>query len=391
MTMSDSLPQRGGSAMPFSPGKPFSLISLFSGVGGMDRGFEKAGFNILWANDRDQTVMPSYTSFFPYTVFDSRSLRDISGTEIPKAGGVIGGPPCQSWSAGGTRRGIQDPQGQLFEDYLRVLHHVQPLFFVAENVPGLIQGNNRAFFHQMLQRMEQEGYLVTWKVVNAHDYGVPQDRRRVFIVGYHHSLNKGFVFPPPLSCRPTLRNAIFDLRRLKIGASRKVANHDLFVSGYSPRFMSRNRVRPWHKPSFTILASARFIPLHPQSPVMVSGKEGKTKQFAPGHEHLYRRLTVRECARIQTFPDDCHFIYTHVRHGYRMVGNAVPVELAFHLARAIRTDLEQYQHTEQKEAVCQTQHPFTTEARPDVLPERFENSGIISTNTSSQTTQREDA
>jgi DNA (cytosine-5)-methyltransferase 1 len=391
MKTSVLLPQRGDSSRPFSQGKPFSLISLFSGVGGMDRGFEKAGFKILWANDQDHTVMPSYASFFPHTLFDARSIRDIPGSEIPQADGMIGGPPCQSWSAGGVRRGIQDPQGQLFEDYLRILHHLQPLFFAAENVPGLTQGKNREFFHQILKRMEQEGYLVTWKVVNAHDYGVPQDRRRVFIVGYHHSLNKRFVFPAPLSCRPTLRNAIFDLRRLKIGASRKAANHDLFVSGYSPRFMSRNRVRPWNKPSFTILASARFTPLHPQAPLMVSAKEGKTKQFAPGYEHLYRRLTVRECARIQTFPDECRFIYTHVSHGYRMVGNAVPVELAFHLARAIRADLEKYQHTEKREAVCQNRRPFTTETRPDVLTGSLGNSGIIPTNTYSQTTQSEGA
>jgi DNA (cytosine-5)-methyltransferase 1 len=340
MKTSVLLPQRGSSSLPFSQEKLFSLISLFSGVGGMDRGFEKAGFKILWANDHDQKVVPSYQSFFPHTVFDTRSLCHIPGSEIPKADGVIGGPPCQSWSTAGARRGIHDPNGQLFYDYIRVIHHVKPLFFVAENVSGLIQGKNRDFFNRILRMMKEEEYTVTWKVVNAHDYGVPQDRIRVLMVGYHHSLNKRFVFPAPLSFRPTLKNAIFDLRTLKVGASRKVANHDLFVSGYSSRFMSRNRVRPWNKPSFTIMASASHTPLHPQAPLMVSGEEGKTKQFAPGHEHLYRRLTVRECARIQTFPDECHFIYRHVRHGYRMVGNAVPVELAFHIAKAIRADLE---------------------------------------------------
>jgi DNA (cytosine-5)-methyltransferase 1 len=340
MKTSVLLPQRGSFSLSFSQEKIFHLISLFSGVGGMDMGFEKAGFKTIWANDHDQKVVSSYQSFFPHTVFDTRSIRHIHGSEIPKADGMIGGPPCQSWSTAGARRGIHDPHGQLFYDYIRVLHSVKPLFFVAENVSGLIQGKNRDFFNRILRMMKEEGYAVTWKVVNAHDYGVPQDRMRVLMVGYHHSLNKRFVFPAPLSFRPTLKNAIFDLRTLKVGASRKVANHDLFVSGYSSRFMSRNRVRPWNKPSFTIMASASHTPLHPQAPLMVSGEEGKTKQFAPGHEHLYRRLTVRECARIQTFPDECHFIYRHVRHGYRMVGNAVPVELAFHMAKTIRADLE---------------------------------------------------
>jgi DNA (cytosine-5)-methyltransferase 1 len=340
MKTSVLLPQHGSSSLPFSQGKIFHLISLFSGVGGMDMGFEKAGFKILWANDQDQTVIPSYASFFPHTAFDTRSLCHIPESEIPKADGIIGGPPCQSWSNSDARRGLHDPNGQLFYDYIRVLHSVKPLFFVAENVSGLIQGKNRNFFKQIIKMMEQEGYLVTWKVVNAHDYGVPQDRMRVLMVGYHHYLNKRFIFPAPLSFRPTLKNAIFDLRKLKIGTSRKAANHDLLISGYSSRFMSRNRVRPWNRPSFTIMASARSTPLHPQAPPMVLEEEGKTKQFVPGHEHLYRRLTVRECARIQTFPDDCHFIYRHVRHGYRMVGNAVPVELAFHMAKAIRADLE---------------------------------------------------
>lgn len=303
-------------------------------------GFEKAGFKTIWANDHDQSVIPSYRSFFPHAAFDERSIRDIPGSEIPKAGGVIGGPPCQSWSAAGTRKGIDDSRGQLFYDYIRVIHHVKPLFFVAENVSGLIQGKNRDFFNQVLRMMQEEGYAVNWKLLNASHYGVPQDRIRVLMVGYHHSLGKQFVFPSPLSFRPTLRSAIFDLRKLKIGKTRRVTNHDLYTSTYSSRFMSSNRVRPWHKPSFTILASASHTPLHPQAPRMISLGKGKQRQFVPGHEHRYRRLTVRECARIQTFPDTCRFLYRHVRNGYKMVGNAVPVELAFHIAKAIRADLE---------------------------------------------------
>ena len=342
MTLSVSLSQP--SSCPGSPasteGRSFQIISLFAGAGGMDLGFEKAGFQTIWANDHDKNMIPSYRSFFPRAVLDTRSIRDIHGSEIPKADGVIGGPPCQSWSTAGARRGVHDPRGQLFYDYIRVIHHVKPLFFVAENVSGLIQGKNREFFQQILRMMREEGYTVTWKLVNAHHYGVPQDRLRVLMVGYHHSLNKRFIFPAPLSFRPTLRDAIFDLRKLKIGKSRKVTNHDLFVSGYSPRYMSSNRVRPWHKPSLTIMASAGHTPLHPKAPKMILIGQNRRRQFAPGHEGRYRRLTVRECARIQTFPDRCHFLYRHVLNGYKMVGNAVPVELAFHIAKVIRVDLE---------------------------------------------------
>jgi len=319
--------------------RAFPIISLFAGAGGMDMGFEKAGFKTIWANDSDKTVIPSYRSFFPHAAFDSRSIRDIPGSEIPKADGVIGGPPCQCWSIAGCRRGIDDPRGQLFYDYIRVVHHVQPLFFVAENVSGLLQRKNRHFFNRLLRMMEEEGYAVTWKLVNAHYYGVPQDRLRVFMVGYHHSLGKRFVFPAPLSFRPTLKNAIFDLRKLKIGKTQKIKNHEISRSHYSSVFMSGNRVRSWDEPSFTILASSH-TPIHPQAPRMVPTGQGRRRKFAPGYEHLYRRLTVRECARIQTFPDTCRFLYRSVRNGYKMVGNAVPVELAFHIAKAIKADLE---------------------------------------------------
>ena len=183
--------------------------------------------------------------------------------------------------------------------------------------------------------MEEEGYVVTWKLVNAHYYGVPQDRLRVFMVGYHYSLGKRFVFPAPLSFRPTLRNAIFDLRKLKIGKTQKIKNHEISRSHYSSVFMSGNRVRSWDEPSFTILASPH-TPIHPQAPRMVPTGQGRRRKY----EHLYRRLTVRECARIQTFPDTCRFLYRSVRNGYKMVGNAVPVELAFHMAKAIKADLE---------------------------------------------------
>lgn len=144
-------------AIPPHDDRTFQIISLFAGAGGMDMGFEKAGFKTIWANDHDKSVIPSYRSFFPHVVLDTRSIRDIPGSEIPKADGIIGGPPCQSWSTAGCRRGIHDPRGQLFYDYIRVVHHVQPLFFVAENVSGLLQGKNRNFFNQLLRMLQEEG------------------------------------------------------------------------------------------------------------------------------------------------------------------------------------------------------------------------------------------
>ena len=317
-----------------------TLVSLFSGAGGMDIGFEKAGFKTIWANEYDKTISPSYQKYFPKVTFDGRSICDIRDTDLPdSAVGVIGGPPCQSWSEAGARRGINDPRGKLFFEYLRVIKKVKPLFFVAENVHGLIHSRNINAFKQILSLFENEGYEISWKLLNANDYEVPQDRERVFIVGYHKQLKTKFVFPDPVIERKTLRDAIGNLANLKPGATKKIKNHELYDAGYSPIFLSRNRVRGWDEPSFTIIATDRHIPFLPQAPKMVRVPGQETMIFAPGHEDKYRRLTVRECARIQTFPDNYEFVYNNIRSAYKMIGNAVPVELAKHIALAIKKDL----------------------------------------------------
>lgn len=318
--------------------KENSLVSLFAGAGGLDIGFHLAGFETVWANEYDKQIAPSFQKYFPNTMFDGRSILDIPDSDIPQnVVGVIGGPPCQSWSEAGARRGIDDPRGKLFHEYVRVIRRTAPKFFVAENVHGLIHSRNFKSFENILELFDKEGYEVSWKLLKASDYGVPQDRERVFIVGYHKSLGKKFVFPEPDKNKKTLKDAIHDLSKLKIG-SKKVMNHDLTTSSFSPIYMSRNRVRSWDEPSFTILATERHIPLHPQAPKMVTlGPD--LKGFVKGEEHKYRRLSVRECARIQTFPDDYEFIYTHPRNGYKMIGNAVPVEMARRVAAVIMKDL----------------------------------------------------
>jgi len=320
--------------------KQFTLISLFAGAGGMDIGFKKAGFKTVWANEYDNTISPSYQKYFPKTKFDGRSIRDIPNSDLPiTVTGVIGGPPCQSWSEAGARRGINDARGALFFEYLRVIKRTKPTFFVAENVHGLIHSRNMESFKKIIKLFEKEGYVISWKLLKASDYGVPQDRERVFIVGYHQSLNKVFKFPEPLKTKKTLRDAIGDLSKLKIGSTKKVKNHEFMDSGYSPIFMSRNRVRGWDEQSYTILATDRHIPFHPQAPKMVKIKGQDMREFAKGHENKYRRLTIRECARIQTFPDNYEFVYTNMRNAYKMIGNAVPVDLAYWVAKTIKKDL----------------------------------------------------
>ena len=185
--------------------------------------------------------------------------------------------------------------------------------------------------------------------MNAADYGVPQDRKRVFFIGYRNDLGLKFEFPKPTSStkKITLQKAIGDLKDTAVPAlqfnhtNREnwiVPNHEYMIGDFSPMFMSRNRVRDWDEVSFTIQAGGRHAPIHPQAPAMKFISQNN-REFVKGKEHLYRRLSVRECARIQTFPDNFIFHYENVAAGYKMIGNAVPVRLANAIAKKIYQDL----------------------------------------------------
>ena len=326
---------------------PIKIVSLFTGAGGLDLGFEKAGFRTIWANEFDKSIWATFEHNFPHTKLDRRSIVDVKPEEIPDCDGIIGGPPCQSWSEAGAGRGINDKRGQLFYDYIRILKVKQPKFFLVENVAGILHPKHAKSFNSFLKQFEDAGYEISWKLVDANDYNVPENRLRVIIVGYRKNLKKKFMFPEPQEYKPVLKDAIWDLRLAKPakeynktnGDDLNVPNHEYMNGGFSTIYMSRNRVRSWDEPSFTIQAGGRHAPIHPKAPKMRFIEQNK-RIFEPGHEDEYRRLSVRECARIQTFPDDFIFKYTDVADGYKMIGNAVPVNLALAIAKEIRKDLE---------------------------------------------------
>lgn len=323
------------------------IISLFSGAGGLDLGFVRAGFDIAMANEFDKKIWATYEKNHKAPLIKG-DIRDIKESDFPnEVDGIIGGPPCQSWSEAGALRGIDDERGQLFFDYIRILRDKQPKFFLAENVSGMLANRHSEAVQNIVSRFEECGYDVTIDLVNAADYGVPQDRKRVFYIGFRKDLNIKFKFPEPTTPLPeqkkTLRDAIGDLvdtavpalPKNKTNGALKIPNHEYFVGAYSTIFMSRNRVRSWDQQAFTVQASGRQCQLHPQAPEMILVEKNK-RIFVPGKEHLYRRLTVRECARIQGFPDDFEFIYSDVDTGYKMIGNAVPVDLAYIIAKSIK-------------------------------------------------------
>ena len=317
---------------------------MFAGCGGLDLGFEKAGFEVVWANEYDSSVHATYKLNHPKTHLCTLDIRDIRANDIPNCDGIIGGPPCQSWSLGGKSLGIKDDRGKLVYDYIRIVKDKLPKFFIMENVPGMVTPRHFDAFNEFLDLFRSAGYVVKYELMNATDFQIPQDRQRVIIVGTRKDLNVEYLFPTKLDSSPvTLLRAIGDIKtpptpynnERVIIESNAIPNHDYYTGPYDSKFMARNRVRGWDELSFTIQAQAKNEPLHPQAPPMVYISPQERK-FVKGKEHLYRRLSVRECARIQTFPDSFKFVYNKVTDGYKMVGNAVPPRLAYYIALSIR-------------------------------------------------------
>jgi len=286
------------------------IVGLFSGAGGLDLGFKHAGFDIIWANEYDKSIWATYRHNHKNTELDTRSIVDIPASDVPDCDGIIGGPPCQSWSEAGALRGIEDKRGQLFFEFIRLIKAKQPKFFLAENVSGML---------------------------------APRDRKRVIFVGFRSDLGVDYQYPSYTGEKKCLKDAIYDLRDSAVPAGDKnhcsnkcrIPNHEYMTGGFSTIYLSRNRVRSWDEPSFTIQAGGRHAPIHPQAPKMI--KIGANERiFEKGSEDLYRRLSIRECARIQTFPDDFEFIYDRVADGYKMIGNAVPVSFAHQLASSVK-------------------------------------------------------
>ena len=332
-----------------------NIISLFSGCGGLDLGFERAGFNIPVANEFDKTIWATFKANHPQTHLIEGDVRQVTRKDIEpflsgEVDGIIGGPPCQSWSEAGALRGIEDARGQLFYDYIRILTEFRPKFFLAENVSGMLANRHSEAVQNILKLFREAGYNVSLTLVNAKDYGVAEERKRVFYIGFRDDLDVQFQFPQGSTAEDdkklTLRDIIWDLQDTAVPAGPKnhhnpaaVNNNEYYTGDFSSIFMSRNRVKSWDEQAFTVQASGRQCQLHPQAPKMVK-MDKDVCRFVKGQEHLYRRMTIREVARVQGFPDDFRFVYEETNNAYKMIGNAVPVNLAYEIACGIRAALE---------------------------------------------------
>ena len=361
--------------------KKWNLVSLFSGCGGLDLGFELAGlqavmgktvmeeafrdkrvfdenidnnvFNTIYVNDIFDEARQTYAqNAGKYIYMDKSDIRKI--TEFPKADIVLGGFPCPGFSEAGPRL-VDDKRNFLYLHFIRCLMQSKPKIFVAENVKGMMTLGKGEVFKQIVQDFAAAGYKIYHKLLNSAEYGVPQIRERVILVGVRNDIDFEYVHPKPthgygvngLEEVVTLHDAIGDLEENP---------GEYFVGSYSTIFMSRNRKKLWSQPSFTIQASGRQAPIHPGGEPMV--KVGKDKYIFSDGEENNRRLSVKEIARIQTFPDWYEFSRgTSNRNAnskldlvYKQIGNAVPVRLALAVAEPIAEFTKE--QLEKKEKEC---------------------------------------
>ena len=346
--------------------KKFNLLSLFSGCGGLDLGFELAGlkavmgekvmedafadkqifdanlsnnvFNTIYVNDIFDEARETYAkNAGRYIYMDKSDIRKIK--EFPRADIVLGGFPCPGFSEAGPRL-VDDERNFLYLHFIRCLIQTQPKIFVAENVKGMMTLGKGEVFKQIVQDFAAAGYTIYHKLLNSAEYGVPQIRERVILVGVRNDIDFEYVHPEPthgygvegLKEVVTLREAIGDLEDNP---------GDYFIGSYSTIFMSRNRKKRWDQPSFTIQASGRQAPIHPAGTPMEH--VGKDRYIFTDGEENNRRLSVKEIARIQTFPDWYEFSRGNSNRNenakldlvYKQIGNAVPVRLALAVAEPI--------------------------------------------------------
>lgn len=276
------------------------MVDMFCGAGIGAMGFKYAGYNIIDAIDIKDYAVKTYN----INIGNHARIADIRKIDsLPYADVYVGGFPCNPFSEAGSQKGVSDEKnGDLGKYFYEKVKLIQSKAFVIENVGGLIHKKHEIFFKWLLNSFEEIGYNVSWDLINCFKYGVPQTRERVFIVGIRKDLNKTFKFPKPIleQERKVLKDAIGDLPEPE--SVHTIKNHnDYYKGGFSPRYVSRNRQRQWHEPSFTIVATARQLPLHPNPPNYDIRKMDTYDCEPP------RRFTVRECLRIQSVPDEFFF------------------------------------------------------------------------------------
>ena len=301
------------------------IISLFSGAGGLDLGLINAGNNVIWANDIDKDAVETYIeNIGNHIICDD--IKNIDIQQLPDADVVVGGFPCQGFSQANLLRTVDDDRNQLYKFFYNTIKIKQPKFFIAENVKGILSIGKGEVIKQIVADFEEAGYITTVNLVNMADYGIPQTRQRVFIIGQRVDLKKEMLFRFPV---PTHSK---DGKDLPKWVSIKTAiNH--FPDPDTENDVI-NHVYSAYKVEYRNFTGHRQTNPEKPSPTILARGNGKGGVCAIPHYNGKRRLSIRESASVQTFPESFYFHGT-MNACYRQIGNAVPVKFAELLGREL--------------------------------------------------------
>jgi len=306
------------------------VISLFCGSGGFDLGFIKAGHEIIWANDIDKDAIATYRKNIGNHVL-CEDIKKVCATEAPNADVIIGGFPCEGFSIANIRRQTEDKRNKLYLELLRFIMEKKPKIFVAENVPGIKSIANGKVFEVILNDFSKIDYNVKYDILNAANYGTPQIRKRIIFLGIRKNLNIKIDFPP----KPTHSenpDATLYTQNLKKWKIVNEAIGDLPEASENCGFF--NHIGSKYKVKINNYVGNRATKGHKPSPTIMGRGGGTGGPIIIPHPKLHRRLTPRECARLQDFPD-CFVFEGSISSQYRQIGNAVPVNLAYHIGKCL--------------------------------------------------------
>lgn len=316
------------------------VASLFCGCGGTDVGllggfdflgkkYDTNNMEIVYANDIDDNACNIFEENFGIKP-DNRDIREVKSEEIPDFDILTGGFPCQSFSIvaqNPKRLGVKDERGKMFFEMCRILREKQPKCFIAENVKGLLTANKRSAFPLIMEEFEKSGYDVTYSILNSAEYGVPQKRERVIIVGFRKDLGIKFSFPDIALKEEDLYEPLSSV--IENTVDEKYFFSERAVAGMmrNRESMNKGRAQDVSKPCNTVGAHLAKVSLNSTDPVLMIGER-------------YRRFTPREVARIQSFPEDFKLVGSETAQ-YRALGNAIPPVMFWYVANSVYQCLEE--------------------------------------------------
>lgn len=303
------------------------VVSLFSGAGGLDLGFKMAGHNIIWANDLYGDAVETYRHNIGNHVV-CEDIAEVSVDDVPDCDIIIGGFPCQGFSVANTKRHEDDERNALYKQLIRIIDAKRPKFFLAENVKGLTNLAKGKVFQMILQDFTDLGYKVTSKVLNAADYGVPQTRQRVIIVGVRNDLDFAYEFPVPTHDRKAANGLLPWVTVTQ--ALENIPDPDL------PNDLP-NHVYSKYKLNFNGYIGHRALNPDLPAPTVTARGDNRGGVVILPHPNGQRRMSCRELAAIQSFPLDFAFSGNN-SSVYRQIGNAVPPLLG----RAVASQFNAY-------------------------------------------------